>query len=60
MELARLAIPRRLSTQSHIDYFAEALGELHEHCDRLLGFRITEELTSLRHFTARRDELGRR
>ena len=57
MELVRLAIPRRVYTQSHIDYVVEAVVELHKHRDRLRGLRIIEEPASLRHFTARLGEL---
>ncbi len=57
MELVRLAIPRRVYTQSHIDYVVEAVVELHQHRDKLHGLRIIEEPASLRHFTARLDEL---
>ena len=57
MELVRLAIPRRVYTQSHIDYVVEAVVELHKQRDRLRGLRIIEEPASLRHFTARLGEL---
>lgn len=57
MELVRLAIPRRVYTQSHIDYVAEALGELYAVRDTLRPLEIIEEPPSLRHFTARFREL---
>ena len=57
MELVRLAIPRRVYTQSHIDYVVEAVVELYKRRDSLRGLRIIEEPASLRHFTARLDEL---
>ncbi|MCH9033438.1 MAG: tryptophanase [Planctomycetes bacterium] len=57
MELVRLAIPRRVYTQSHIDYVVEAVVELHKWRETLRGLRIIEEPASLRHFTARLDEL---
>ena len=57
MELVRLAIPRRVYTQSHIDYVVEAVVELHKHRDRLRGLRIISEPASLRHFTVRLVEL---
>lgn len=53
MELVRLAIPRRVYTQSHMDYVAEALGELRRDRDKLRGLEIIDEPPSLRHFTAR-------
>jgi tryptophanase len=57
MELVRLAIPRRVYTQSHVDYVIEAIGELHERRKELRGLRIIEEPPSLRHFTAKFEEL---
>jgi tyrosine phenol-lyase len=53
MELVRLAIPRRVYTQSHIDYVIEACIELHLQRDRLHGLEIVEQPPTLRHFTAR-------
>jgi len=53
MELVRLAIPRRVYTQSHIDYVVEAVIEVFKRRDRLRGLRIVEEPAALRHFTAK-------
>ncbi|MDX1667594.1 MAG: beta-eliminating lyase-related protein, partial [Saprospiraceae bacterium] len=53
MELVRLAIPRRVYTQSHIDYVVETFEELAKERDKKGGFRITYEPEFLRHFTAR-------
>ncbi|MBI3004428.1 MAG: tryptophanase [Ignavibacteriales bacterium] len=53
MELVRLAIPRRVYTQSHIDYVAEVVLEVFANRRRLKGLRITEEAPVLRHFTAK-------
>ncbi|HEX5133155.1 MAG TPA: tryptophanase [Candidatus Krumholzibacteria bacterium] len=53
MELVRLAIPRRVYTQSHIDYVIEALTEVYRNRDQLRGLEIVDEPPSLRHFTAR-------
>ncbi|GIV57865.1 MAG: tryptophanase [Rhodothermaceae bacterium] len=52
MELVRLAIPRRVYTQSHIDYVIECFEEVHREKERLPGYRITWEPERLRHFTA--------
>jgi tryptophanase len=52
MELVRLAIPRRVYTQSHIDYVIEAVLEVLAHREGLRGYRIAKEPPMLRHFTA--------
>ncbi len=52
MELVRLAIPRRVYTQSHIDYVIECFAEVNADKDNLKGYCITRELPALRHFTA--------
>jgi len=52
-ELLRLAIPRRVYTQSHIDYLVEAILEVNERKERIRGFRIEHAPPFLRHFTAR-------
>ncbi|HZS52553.1 MAG TPA: tryptophanase [Bryobacterales bacterium] len=51
-ELVRLAIPRRVYTQSHIDYVVEAILEVYENRESIRGFEITQEARFLRHFTA--------
>lgn len=53
MELVRLAIPRRVYTQSHIDYVAEVIIEVFNKRHELTGLEITEETLLLRHFTAK-------
>lgn len=52
MELVRLAIPRRVYTQSHVDYVIEVFEDLYDRRDTLPGYEITEEPDQLRHFTA--------
>ena len=52
MELVRLAIPRRVYTQSHIDYVAEVILDVFASRDKLKGLKILEETPLLRHFTA--------
>ncbi len=52
-ELLRLAIPRRVYTQSHIDYVVEAILEVNERKHELGGYEIVEEPRFLRHFSAR-------
>ncbi len=53
MELVRLAIPRRVYTQSHIDYVVEAILEVNRHRESLRGYRMTSQGPFLRHFTAK-------
>lgn len=57
MELVRLAIPRRVYTQSHMDYVIEAIAELHAMRHTLHGLRMIEEPPVLRHFTAKFEEI---
>jgi tryptophanase len=57
LDLVRLAIPRRTYTQSHIDYVIEVCGSVAAQAPRLRGLRMTHEPPSLRHFTARFEEL---
>ena len=52
MELVRLAIPRRVYTQSHIDYLIEVILEVYKNRNKLKGYKITYEAPMLRHFTA--------
>jgi tryptophanase len=53
MELVRLAIPRRVYTQSHIDYVLEIILEAFNKRKTLKGYKIVYEAPMLRHFTAR-------
>jgi tyrosine phenol-lyase len=53
MDLVRLAIPRRVYTQSHIDYVVEIILQVWSHREQVRGLRLTYEAPFLRHFTAR-------
>ena len=57
MELVRLAIPRRVYTQSHIDYVVETFRELLLEKEKVRGYKIVYEPPFLRHFTARFEPL---
>jgi tyrosine phenol-lyase len=57
MELVRLAIPRRVYTQSHIDYVIEVVLDIFARRSQLKGYRIIEEAPVLRHFTAKFEPL---
>ena len=58
LELVRLAIPRRVYTQSHFDYIIECFELLLQEKDRLPGYRIVWEPPRLRHFTAHFEPVG--
>ena len=53
MELVRLAFPRRVYTQSHVDYLAEVIVEVFKQRHDLKGYRIVSSAPVLRHFTVR-------
>jgi tryptophanase len=57
MELVRLAIPRRVYTQSHIDYVAEVIIEVYNNREKIKGLVIEYESPALRHFTAKLKEI---
>jgi tyrosine phenol-lyase len=57
-ELVRLAIPRRVYTQSHIDYVIEVVCAVWQNRERIHGFRIVQQAPTLRHFTARFEPLA--
>jgi tryptophanase len=57
MELVRLAIPRRVYTQAHMDYIVKTLRRIKERADDLRGYRITYAPELLRHFTAQFEPL---
>jgi tryptophanase len=58
MDLVRLAMPRRVYTQSHADYIVEVFEEVASRRHRLRGLRIVEQPERLRHFTARFEPLS--
>lgn len=53
LELVRLAIPRRVYTQAHMDYVAQVAGEIAKRKDSLRGYKFTYAPKFLRHFTAK-------
>ena len=53
MDLVRMAFPRRVYMQSHVDYLAEVILNVHAQRERVPGHRIVWEPPFLRHFTAR-------
>ena len=57
LQLVRLAVPRRVYTQSHIDYVIEAVGEVFAKRSDIRGLRIVEAPAVLRHFTAKFEEM---
>ena len=57
LELVRLAIPRRVYTQSHMDYVAEVLLHVNTIARDIRGVRIVEQPRALRHFTAKFEPL---
>jgi tryptophanase len=58
MDLVRLAFPRRVYTQSHVDYVAEVVLEVAKNARNLPGYRMTSAPRVLRHFTARFEPLA--
>ncbi len=58
MELVRLAIPRRVYTQSHIDYVVEAILQVWDRREGIGGYRIVKQAPVLRHFTAEFEPLA--
>jgi len=57
MELVRLAMPRRVYTQSHVDFMVEAIVETYRRREGIGGFRFSYQAPVLRHFTARFEPL---
>jgi tyrosine phenol-lyase len=58
MDLVRLAIPRRVYTQSHIDYVVEVILEVWANREKIRGMRLTYQAPFLRHFTAHLEPAG--
>jgi tryptophanase len=56
-QLVRLAVPRRVYTQSHIDYVIEAAAEVYDRRDAIRGLRLIAAAPVLRHFTAHFEEI---
>jgi tryptophanase len=56
-ELVRLAIPRRVYTQSHIDFVIDVFDDILEMREQKTGLKITYEPPFLRHFTAKFDKI---
>ena len=57
MDLVRLAIPRRVYTQSHIDYVVEVILEVWRKRETISGMRLSYQAPFLRHFTAHLEPL---
>jgi tryptophanase len=57
LELLRLAIPRRMYTQTHMDYVADSLAKIKSRAEALRGYQFTYAPELLRHFTARFEPL---
>ncbi|MBN2731724.1 MAG: tryptophanase [Balneolaceae bacterium] len=58
MELVRLAFPRRMYTQSHVDYLAGVIISAYEQRDKLGGYKIVDSPDVLRHFSARLEPIN--
>jgi tryptophanase len=58
MDLVRLAIPRRVYTQSHIDYVVEIILDVWNKRDTIRGLKLTYEAPFLRHFTAKLERVA--
>jgi tryptophanase len=58
MDLVRLAFPRRVYTQSHVDYLAEIIVAINERRDSIPGHRIVWQAPILRHFTIRMEPVN--
>ncbi len=52
LDLVRMAIPRRVYTQSHMDYVIGVMEEIANNAQTLKGYQITYQAPLMRHFTA--------
>ena len=59
MDLVRLAIPRRVYTQSHIEYVVEVILEVWKRRAEIRGYEVVHQAPFLRHFTARMRPMGK-
>jgi len=59
MDLVRLAIPRRVYTQSHVEYVVEVILDVWRRRDKIPGYELVHHAPFLRHFTARLKPLAR-
>jgi tyrosine phenol-lyase len=59
MDLVRLAIPRRVYTQSHIEYVVEVIVDVWRRREKIPGYELVHHAPFLRHFTARMKPVGR-
>jgi tryptophanase len=57
LELVRLALPRRVYTQAHLDYVVRTTAKIAARRDQVRGYRMTYAPEALRHFTARFEPL---
>ena len=57
LELTRLAIPRRVYTQSHMDVTVESIGRVYEQREKVVGLKFTYEPDELRFFQARFEKI---
>jgi len=57
LELVRLAVPRRVFSDSHLEYVAQVLARIAARRGELKGLRMTYAPRVLRHFTCRFEEI---
>jgi tryptophanase len=57
-ELVRLALPRRVYTQSHYEYVAEVLAGIAKRPELVPGYRIVQSAALLRHFNSRMEPIS--